>query len=130
MEDILEKPLKRQLFLDQLLIQHGRLTITHIPNFTKLDASTIAKGLNEITQRSKDILLTMDSDRIILETTKIASLEFYEKPLLESTTIRLLLTILACKTYTISSLISILFISESTLKRQVIHLITFFGTNQ
>ncbi|MEX1501428.1 helix-turn-helix domain-containing protein [Enterococcus sp. C60(2024)] len=68
----------------------------------------------------------MDSDRIILETTKIASLEFYEKTLLESTTIRLLLTILDCKTYTISSLRSILFISESTLKRQVIHLNNFF----
>ncbi len=97
---------------------------------TKLDARTIAKDLNAITQRSKDILLTMDSDRIILETTKIASLEFYEKTLLESTTIRLLLTILDCKTYTISSLRSILFISESTLKRQVIHLNNFFGTNQ
>lgn len=93
---------------------------------TKLDARTIAKDLNAITQRSKDILLTMDSDRIILETTKIASLEFYEKTLLESTTIRLLLTILDCKTYTISSLRSILFISESTLKRQVIHLNNFF----
>ncbi|OTO50596.1 helix-turn-helix domain-containing protein [Enterococcus faecium] len=126
MEDILERPLKRQLFLYQLLIQQGRLTITDIEHLTKLDARTISKDLNAITERSKEILLSIDTDQITLETTKIASLEFYAKTLLESSTIRLLLTILDCKNYTIASLSTTLFISESTLKRQVRKLNNFF----
>lgn len=126
MEDILDPPLKRQLFLYQLLIQKGRLRITDITNLTKLDARTISKDLNAIAERSKDILFTIGTDHITLETTKIASLDFYEKTLLESSAIRLLLTILDCKAYTITSLSTVLFISESTLKRQITKLNKFF----
>ncbi|OTO50611.1 helix-turn-helix domain-containing protein [Enterococcus faecium] len=119
MEDLLERPLKRQLLLYQLLIQHSRLTITDIENLTKLDNRTISKDINAMSERSEDILLNVDTDQITLDTTKIASLEFYEKTLLESSTVRLLLSILESKDYTITSLSNTLFISESTLKRQV-----------
>lgn len=126
MEEILERPLKRQLLLYQLLIQHGRLTITDIQNLTKLDARTISKDINAMEERSKDILFNIDTGQISLETTNIASLDFYEKILLESSTVTLLLTILEAKNSTITSLSTMLFTSESTLKRHMTKLNNVF----